>query len=277
MNFDRDVQLIRGDSLEVLKKVPTESVDVCVTSPPYNKMERGGGTIVPAVRYDTASDSRKERDYQLEQIAVLNELHRVSKAGGSCFYNHRVRHWAGTMEHPLDWLRGTHWRIRQELIWNRRFTGDVSGYRFYEFTEKIFWLYKPIGEEVGKKLKGNHAAMSSVWEFPPEFKNPHPAPFPLVLPLRAIYSVMDEDIGVVIDPYCGSGTTGVAARLMGHKFLGVDVSAEYLDFADTRIGNYKTERAVWDAERSAHFSKHSRVNSNRYHRTLWKTKRILGD
>jgi modification methylase len=82
-----------------------------------------------------------------------------------------------------------------------------------------------------------------MWRFPPEQNNPHPAPFPLALPIRAIFSVMDDrKDGVVIDPYCGSGTTLVAAKLLGHDYVGIEISKEYTDFAETRIANCENER-----------------------------------
>jgi DNA modification methylase len=65
-------------------------------------------------------------------------------------------------------------------------------------------------------------------------KNPHPAPFPIVLPLRCIQAVM-ETPGVVFDPYSGSGTTGLAATLLGHDYIGFDLSDDYHDMAKERI------------------------------------------
>jgi hypothetical protein len=67
-------------------------------------------------------------------------------------------------------------------------------------------------------------------------KNPHPAPFPIVLPLRCIQGVMQEP-GVVLDPYSGSGTTGLAATLLGHNYIGFDLSDDYHDMARERINN----------------------------------------
>ncbi|MCD6358927.1 MAG: site-specific DNA-methyltransferase, partial [Dehalococcoidia bacterium] len=94
---------------------------------------------------------------------------------------------------------------------------------------------------IGKELKSKHALLTSIWRFPPERVNSHPAPFPIALPTRAIYSVMDENNGLIIDPYCGSGTTLVAAKLLGHDFIGIDISEEYIDHAKKRVLNYESE------------------------------------
>ena len=95
---------------------------------------------------------------------------------------------------------------------------------------------------IGGELKPKHALVTSIWRFPPEQNNIHPAPFPLVLPVRAIYSIMDDNKGIIIDPYCGSGTTLVAAKLLGHDYVGIEISKEYADFAEARIVNCENER-----------------------------------
>ncbi|MFN3871331.1 MAG: DNA methyltransferase, partial [Aquificaceae bacterium] len=91
--------------------------------------------------------------------------------------------------------------------------------------ERIYWLYKPKGDNfIGEELKYKHALLTSVWRLPPEKENPHPAPFPIELPTRIIYYLLEDKKGIVIDPYCGSGTTLVAAKLLGHGYIGIDIS-----------------------------------------------------
>ena len=218
-------KIIQGDALEVLKKLPSNSIDMGVTSPPYNKGENKKGWLVKNVKYANASDKLPEDKYQKIQIEVLNELYRIIKPGGSFFYNHKIRWERGVMLHPMDWLRKTEWTIRQEIIWDRMIAANIRGWRFWQVEERIYWLYKPVGNKlIGTELKSKHALLTSIWRFPPEKKNPHPAPFPLALPVRAIYSIMDENKGIIIDPYCGSGTTLVAAKILGHNYIGVEIS-----------------------------------------------------
>lgn len=72
--------------------------------------------------------------------------------------------------------------------------------------------------------------------------NPHPAPFPIELPVRCIYSVLDEQKEkLVIDPYCGSGTTLVAAKILGHSYIGIDISKDYCEFSKKRLLNFMSE------------------------------------
>ncbi|MEW6201773.1 MAG: site-specific DNA-methyltransferase [bacterium] len=235
-------KIIQGDTLTVLKVLPDGIVDMGITSPPYNKGEDKKGWLVKNVKYSGATDKLSEDVYQENQIAVLDELFRITKHGGAFFYNHKIRWERGKMFHPMDWLRKTRWVIKQEIIWDRMIAANIRGWRFWQVEERIYWLYKPKGKDLmGEELKAKHALLTSIWRFRPEQKNPHPAPFPLALPIRAIYSIMDEQKGTIIDPYCGSGTTLVAAKILGHDFIGIEISEEYIKFAEDRLQNYKTD------------------------------------
>ncbi|MCS7212623.1 MAG: site-specific DNA-methyltransferase [Candidatus Calescibacterium sp.] len=247
-------KVICGDVLTILRNLPDNIVDVSVTSPPYNKGENKKGWLVANVKYSGVSDRLPEDVYQQNQIDVLNELFRVTKPGGSLFYNHKLRWERGQLLHPMDWLRKTRWVIRQEIIWDRMIAANIRGWRFWQVEERIYWLYKPNGKSlIGDELKPKHALLTSIWRFPPERNNPHPAPFPLELPVRCIYSVMDDKKeGLVIDPYCGSGTTLVAAKILGHNYIGIDISEEYCRLAEERIKNYEDEIRFAEEEIAKH-------------------------
>jgi len=235
-------KIIQGDALTILKNLPDEIVDVGVTSPPYNKGENKKGWLVKNVKYSGANDKLPEDEYQKNQIDVLNELFRIVKPGGSFFYNHKVRWEKGIMFHPMDWLRKTKWLIRQEIVWDRMIAANIRGWRFWQIDERIYWLYKPKENDlIGEELKSKHALLTSIWRFSPERENSHPAPFPVELPARVVYSIMDEKKGVVIDPYCGSGTTLVAAKILGHDYIGIEISDEYVKHAQERLKNYEKE------------------------------------
>jgi modification methylase len=251
---DYQNKIFCGDALKIIKSLPDEIIDIGVTSPPYNKGENKKGWLVPNVKYIGASDKLPEDLYQQNQIEVLNEIFRITKPGGSFFYNHKIRWEKGKLLHPMDWLKNTKWTIRQEIIWDRMIAANIRGWRFWQVEERIYWLYKPKGNHyIGEELKPKHALLTSIWRFPPERENPHPAPFPLALPIRCIYSVMDEKKGgLVLDPYCGSGTTLVAAKILGHNFIGIDISKEYVEFSKKRLKNYKAEERYANEEIAKH-------------------------
>lgn len=247
--------LRQGDTLEILKTLPNDVFDAGVTSPPYNKKENKKGWLVKNVTYDSSSDVLPEEEYQKNQIAVLNELYRVTKPGGSFFYNHKIRWEKGIMFHPIQWLAKTEWVMRQEIIWDRKIAANIRGWRFWQVDERIYWLYKPIGNHfIGAELESRHALQTSIWRFSPERNNSHPAPFPLELPARALYSVIGDKKGaLVIDPYLGSGTTAVAAKLLEYNYLGIDISTSYIDFAKKRIRNAEKEFELIKKEKEKHY------------------------
>jgi len=256
----KDVILI-GDCLNVLKTIDDNIIDMGVTSPPYNKCSKlkskSKGLILGPIKYKDFNDNLPENIYQEQQIKVLNELYRVIKPGGSFFYNHKVRHVKGEIIHPIEWLRKTNWTLRQEIIWNRKACTEVKGYRFYQVDERIYWLYKPINSNIGERLLGKHAKMTSVWEFPPDRKNPHPAPFPIVLPLRCILSFMDEKNGIVIDPYSGSGSTLIASKLLNKNYIGIDLTEDYKQMSLERLNNIQNYNHILENELLLHVVKKS--------------------
>ncbi len=247
-------KIYTGDALDVLQSLPNDCVDVGVTSPPYNKGEIHKGWLVKNVKYDKSSDKTDEVIYQDDQARVLNEIYRVTKPGGSFFYNHKTRWQRGIMSHPIEWLSKTKWTIRQEIIWDRMIAANIRGWRFWQIDERIYWLYKPIGNnQIGKELNSKHALLTSIWRFTPERNNGHPAPFPLVLPARAISSVLDGSKGVVLDPYAGSGTTLVATKLLGCDYIGIEISKKYVEQAEQRLSNSEIERSDLEQELAKHF------------------------
>ena len=248
-------KLLLGDTLDLLRGLPSDSVDLALTSPPYNKQEKNRGWLVKEVRYQTHKDALPEQFYQDEQVNVLNELYRVMRPGGSFFYNHKLRWQRGEMLHPLGWILRTKWCVRQEIIWDRQIAGNIRGWRFWQVDERIYWLHKPwAGNKIGAELESRHALFTSIWRMRPEGKNPHPAPFPLPLPTRIIYAMKPHmpATPLVLDPYVGSGTSAVAAHHLKCDYLGLDNCQAYLAQAKKRLKNYAKEIQCMQNEIALH-------------------------
>lgn len=235
--------IINGDCLRIIKDFPDEIIDLTITSPPYNKQAAKGG-LVKEVDYENSSDSLPEEVYQEKQIEILDEIWRATKEDGHMFYNHKTRWVNGKMIHPIEWLNKTKWTVRQEIIWDRMIAANLRGWRYWQVDERIYWLQRKEGP--GEELESQHALLGSIWRFPPERDNDHPAPFPVELPCRIILSFLKEK-GLVFDPYMGSGTTAVVAKELGHDWIGTDVSQFYIDMANKRIQNSSQEsRKIWE-------------------------------
>lgn len=247
--------IVVGDTLEILRAVPDSTFDVGVTSPPYNKGEKHQGWLVENVLYDEACDQKSEDEYQAEQIVVLDELYRATKPGGSFFYNHKIRWERGKLLHPYQWLAQTKWTLRQEIVWHRHIAGNMRGWRFWQVEERIYWLQKPrfSGDLIGEELASRHALLTSIWDMRPDSDPRHPNPFPLELPTRCIYSILDGKQGLVVDPYAGIGTTLLAAKLLDCSYYGIDISANYAALAEERVANPSgNDRASVLAELALH-------------------------
>lgn len=78
-------KLIEGETLEILQSLPDKIVDLGITSPPYNKKEKNKGWLVKNVVYSQYRDKVPEKEYQANQIEVLNEIYRITKNGESFF------------------------------------------------------------------------------------------------------------------------------------------------------------------------------------------------
>jgi len=246
--------IIVGDVLEKLRAFPDSCIDVTVTSPPYNKRNKSYGWLVGNKEYSHYNDHMPEKKYQAWQVEVLNELFRVTKPGGSAFYNHKIRWVRGELLHPYSWISRSRWTVRQEIVWDRTIAANVRGWRFWQVDEHIYWLYKPINKHlVGQELESRHAKATSIWRMKPVPRtDSHPAPFPLALPLRAIYSMPGDQKKVILDPFCGTGTTLVAAKILGHYYIGIDVSPTYAEYIGERLANWESEKSKAEEELEKH-------------------------
>lgn len=234
------------DVLEGLKQLEDNSIDLIITSPPYNKMglngNQKGNKWVGTIDYnnDKNIDNKNEIDYQNWQIEILNECFRVLKDNGSMFYNHknRIIKGKGIISNPYSWIEKSNFLIRQEIIWDRGSTNDVNRRRFLPTTEKIYWLTKTNKPNFDRKP--NTIFKKEVWSFPFEKNTKHPAPFPIDLPNNIISCVKTNDNPItILDIFMGSGTTALSAILNNCNYIGFELFQKYIDIANERIKNIK--------------------------------------
>jgi modification methylase len=231
-------KIINGDCMEELKKLDSESVDLIVTSPPYNKghwsknrnPNNGFKTKSRRIEYGDFEDKLKPEDYEKQQRDFIKECLRVLKPTGSLFYNHIDILSEHQTIHP-KWVYD--FPLKQIIIWNRKNTPKLDKSYFFPITEYIFWIQKTKTSRVFFNRKES-IMNKCIWEMSPDNKNKFPAPFPVEFPLNCIKACCPED-GIVLDPFLGSGTTGVAAKLENRKFIGIELNKEYCEIAEKRI------------------------------------------
>jgi site-specific DNA-methyltransferase (adenine-specific) len=158
-------------------------------------------------------------------------LYRVTVEGGSLFYNHKPRTLLRRIVHPVEWLTKTEWSLAQEITWDRGSTPALRPDRFYPTTEKVYWLFK--GDRP-RLFNAAYAIHKEVWRVNADQDNPHPAPFPLEIPLRCV-GACSAPGDVVLDPFTGSGQTGVACAQLGRNFIGIERETKWHEYAQRRI------------------------------------------
>lgn len=205
-------KIICGDCIEVMQELPQESVDIVVTSPPYNiKNSTGNGlkngsggkwsNAELLKGYSHYDDCMPHEDYVQWQKNCLSEMMRVLKEDGAIFYNHKWRVQGGLLQDRNDIVED--FPVRQIIIWQRKGGINFNPGYFLPTYEVIYLIAKP-----DFKLAPKANAHGDIWEFAQEMNNPHPAPFPVHLIERIISSTTAN---VVLDPSIDLDYKAIAA------------------------------------------------------------------
>ena len=227
-------------SSETMEELPDNSVHLMITSPPYNVGKE----------YD---DDLTLNDYRAMLKRVWQETYRVLVDGGRVCIN--VANIGRKPYLPLHAFIITDmlelgFLMRGEIIWDKAASAG-SSCAWGSWMSAANPVLRDVHEYIlifcktEFKRTGTESTISkddflectkSVWKMPSASANKvgHPAPFPIELPARLIelYSFKGD---VVLDPFIGSGTTAVAAKESGRKWVGYDISQEYVDLANNRL------------------------------------------
>lgn len=248
------VGLIEGDCLSVMQGMATGSVGQIVTSPPYNLRNSTGGGLKNnsggnwsnarlANGYGICTDDVPRPQYVNWLRKCLEEMMRLIPDDGAVFYNSKERVQGGLRETPEEIV--SDFPVRQTIIWKRPGSGNHNEGYFNPNHEIIYLIAKPKFK-MSKEIRAHGA----VWEFRPARGNPHPAPFPLELAQRCVQA---SSARIVLDPFNGSGTTGIAAVLEGRDYLGIELEPEFIRQTFHRFGT-EGSRADWGLRIARHKS-----------------------
>ena len=217
--------LFLGDCLDILKTIPRDSIDLIITSPPYNL---GNNHHTGNRRHNPYDDNMPEKEYQKWQETVLTECFRVLNSTGSVLYNHKHRIKNGLAITPYSWILKTPLKLKQMITWVN-LSQNFDKCRFYPFTEEVYWLSK-----TEKTQFYNSQNFSNVFEWKAEGTNKeHTRSFPK----RMVFDLLRcfPEAKIVLDPFMGSGTTGVVCKTLGIDFIGIEKNSAYFESAKKRI------------------------------------------
>lgn len=242
-------KIYNEDCLVTMRKMEDNSVDLIVTSPPYNKnayaSASGSDKSWSALRgrqipYDVYSDDMNPQDYEKWQKKVISECIRVLKPSGSLFYNHKDILVGGGIVSP-KWVYD--FNVHQQIIWDRGSSLANDPHYFQPITEYIYWIVKDKKKFFFDKSKSVYK--QSIWRMNPD-KNPHPAPFPLVM-ARNIVACASPVGGVIYDPFMGSGTTALAVLMeRGERsYIGSEISERYVAMAESKLKDYRQQLTLF--------------------------------
>lgn len=258
-----DIQLYHADSFRILDELPPEKADIIFADPPYN-LSNGGSTCHSGKRvcvnkgtWDKSNGVEEDYDFHYKWIKACK---RVLKPEGTI--------WISGTYHNIyacgHILQTEGWHLLNDIIWYKPNAAPNLACRMFTAShETILWAKKNKNSKhyfdyermkatnsENDIFKNSDKQMRSVWSIStPSNKEKifgkHPTQKPLALLERIILSSCPP-AGLVIDPFCGSGTSGVAAIRQGRRYIGIDINYDYIaNLAIPRLEQALYDRKLW--------------------------------
>jgi len=246
--------LVQGDMLSVLDRITDLSIDMIFADPPYNLSNDGftckGGRMVSVNKGDWDVSKGPEADFEFHREWIA-ACHRKLKPGGTIWISgtyHSVYQCGFALQ-----IGG--WHVLNDISWFKpNASPNLSCRMFTASHESLIWArtdkkhkhvfnYQDMKNgdwHAGDPIKKAAKQMRSVWSIPLTKKSEkrhgkHPTQKPEALLERIVLSSTNPG-DIILDPFCGSGTTGVVAVRRGRKFIGIDMDKHFLhDIAAPRI------------------------------------------
>lgn len=227
-----------------MSQIPDGAVDLIVTSPPYNMRTRiRNGKYTTRERsehfskkYDKFHDALSIDDYYNLHTKALSEMLRVSH---TVFWNIQIV--TGSKEAIFRIIGDYNKHIKDVVVWDKGHGQPaMHGSVVNRQTELIFILEASAtaGRAFGKSYF-KRGEMSDLWKMKRGNNQPgHRACFPLTLPTRAING-WSKPNNLILDPFVGSGTTLIAAKQLGRRYIGIEISSDYCKIARKRLRQKK--------------------------------------
>lgn len=235
------INLLNGDCLELMKDIPEGSVDMVFTSPPYNmnlRIRNGkycSRQIVKelTIKYRNYADNLPMEDYYKLNADVINQCLRVSDL---VFYNVQIL--TGNKPALFKLMGNFSHKLKEMIVWDKVNAQPAIGSNVMNSQFELILVFqnsKPESRSFSS-AQFKRGTLSNHWTIKrgSEKVDGHGAVFPTALAEKVISNFSREG-DTVLDPFMGSGSTGVAAKNLNRSFIGIELDKEYFEIAKKRI------------------------------------------
>ena len=242
--------ILQGDSTELLKKLPSQSIDMIFADPPYNLQLKGNLHRPDHSKVDGVTDAWDKFDtfgaYDAFSNDWLSEARRVLKKDGTIWVigsYHNIFRIGSTLQNLGYWMLN-------DVVWRKSNPmPNFKGRRFTNAHETLIWCSRQQDSHYtfnyeSLKAMNDDLQMRSDWEFPlctgserlkgEDGKKVHPTQKPESLLYRIIIATTNPG-DVVLDPFFGTGTTGAVAKKLGRHYIGLERDSTYIKAAQERL------------------------------------------
>ena len=234
------MKILEGNCVEEMRKLEDNSIDLVITSPPYEDVKGAGYGA-------KTKDILFLKLYSEFMDDVLKELYRILKPTGQIFFNikHKTHNKQLSTVHWLEFLETfKKFKLKSYIIWKYAGSFDSTKSRFHLDYEIIYHLSK--GDDIYLNYNcGIKDPLSSVWYVPHNIKKEdrvHPTQMPDAL-VERILTIASKKGDLVLDCFGGSGTTGIVANKFGLKSVVIEINPENIKIAEERINKLNSEKA----------------------------------
>lgn len=252
----KSYRIQQGDSHELIKSIPDNSVDFILTDPPYNLAQHSTGNIPLAGRSAMNNDLAPWDLIEFKPEEWIDEFIRILKPNGNLFiftsYN-QIGKWYELLDHKFD--------ATNFMVWHKTNPAPkVFKAGFLNSCELIYtcWNKGHVWNFINQAEMHNFLE-SSICMYPERLKSPkHPTQKPVSI-LKKLITIASNEDAVIFDPFMGVGSTGVAAMELNRKFIGFEISPEYFKAAENRLKNTNMQLTLFTENKKS--EKTEAVNS----------------
>lgn len=239
----RTYKLLQGDSHSLLKQVPDNSIDFILTDPPYNLAKHSTGNIPLPGRTPMNNDLAPWDLIEFKPEEWVDEFIRILKPKGNLFiftsYN-KIGQWYDLLDHKFD--------STNFIVWHKTNPAPkIFKAGFLNSCELIYTCWnKGHTWNFISQAEMHNFVESSICMRPERLQSPkHPAQKPVSI-LKKLITIASNEGDVVLDPFMGVGSTGVAALELDRKFIGFEINPTYFTAAISRIKDMDKQTTLFD-------------------------------